>query len=112
MAELLIHPACKGCSRIVHHLTGPEDARRYFCIGYRTKGEPVVPVDEYNFCVCTPYKGVVQFQVYAGDFRLWIALFYAGLRAIEGKHMPLSEPWLGHLIKRMIKEAKGVQSGS
>ena len=99
---------------MAHHKTGDEDKPRYFCIGKRTAGKPMDAIDQYNFCVYTPYKGVVQFQIWEGDMEIWIALFSVARRLIiKDKHdkdkkikipaMALAEGWLECMLRVFTK---------
>lgn len=96
IAELLQHPACAYCTRLSHYRgTDPEGPlRRYFCFGERDEASPVNPRDKHNFCINTPFKGVVQFHVCAADMEWWMAMFLAAWQEMRDKpeiHWPAIE---------------------
>ena len=106
----LYQPSCEQCKRMAHHKTGEEGAPRFFCIGKRTAGKAVCEIDQYNFCVYTPFKGVIQFQVWEGDMEIWIALFWTARTLIaEDKKLPsiykIHEGWLECMYNVFTKEA-------
>jgi len=107
----LYHPSCEQCKRMALHATGDEGAPRFFCIGKRIAGEAVCKIDQYNFCVYTPYKGVVQFQVWEGDMEIWIALFTAARelivkdKGLAPTKFQLNPGWLECMYDLFTKEA-------
>ncbi len=83
----LVHPSCRYC-RPLSYFKGEtlgEGLERYFCFGERDSPSTANPIDKYNFCVYTPFKGVVQFHVCQGDMEWWMALFLAAWREITGQ---------------------------
>ena len=68
--------------------------RRYFCFGERDEVSPTNPWDLHNFCIYTPFKGVVQFHICAADMEWWMALFLAAWKQMRDKpeiHWPAIE---------------------
>jgi len=92
---LLVHPTCKYCTRKAHHHSDFEGEKdRFFCVGERNEPSFANPRDTHNFCVYTPYKGVVQFHYCQADMEWWIALFLAAWLETSGKekiHWPAIE---------------------
>lgn len=63
--------------------------------------------DDWNFCIYTPWKGVVQFHVNEGDMKLWIAGMYAVLREMEPTFdIMKSVSWLDKMKEMMRKSAR------
>lgn len=89
--DKLVQPSCEYCRRLVHHKhTWEKGLERYTCFGERTIPSTAEPVDEYNFCVYSPFKGVVQFHVCPADLKFWMAFFLAARREITGEDMDWS----------------------
>jgi len=84
--EIVFH-SCKFCTPIAYRGDERENVemRRFFCFGRRKNPSPADPLDKHNFCVYTPFKGIVQFHVEQGDIDWWLALFLAAWREITGK---------------------------
>ena len=105
----LVHPSCRYCKRILYHKTGLPEKKlpRFFCLGKRDT-TLADSVDDHNFCIYSPYKGVVQFQIYHGDLELWYALFHTAVEEISGK-VPSNLGWLKEMKRNMKASAKIVK---
>ena len=91
----LVQPSCEYCRRLAqYHNTERKGLERYFCFGERTIPSGADTYDTHNFCLYTPWKGVIQFHVCQADMDWWMALFLATWREITGKekiHWPAIE---------------------
>jgi len=79
-----IQPSCKYCHPLAYWEGFEGEMKRYFCFGERNNPSPVDSGDTHNFCVYTPFKGVVQFHLCQGDIDIWMAMFLAAWRQITG----------------------------
>ena len=85
MSEFLIHHSCEYCTRKAHQQSNHGgEMNRFFCIGKRDEPSFANPRDTHNFCVYTPYKGVVQFHCCQADMEWWMALFLVAWKDISG----------------------------
>ncbi len=83
--------------------------RRYFCFGERNEASPANPWDLHNFCVYTPFKGVVQFHICAADMEWWMALFLAAWKEMRNKpeiHWPAIES-MANMVSLNRDKTKG-----
>lgn len=84
----LVHPSCRFCRPMSYYggQGSPRgEMRRYFCFGERHNSSPVDQDDKYNFCVYTPFKGVIQFHMCYADINAWIAIFVSVWRQLTGR---------------------------
>ncbi len=93
--NMLVHPSCGYCRRLAQYKnTERKGLERYFCFGERAIPSAAETYDTHNFCVYTPFKGVVQFHVCAADMEWWMALFLAAWKQMRDKpeiHWPAIE---------------------
>ena len=103
----LVHPSCKYCTPLAYHeFEHRAEMERYFCFGKRNNPSPAEPSDEFNFCIYTPFKGVIQFHVQQADIELWMALFLAAWMKITDLE---NINW--SVIGEMTREMVGFRGG-